>query len=68
MAVMEERPAGSRRSFTEEFRRDAVRLVLDEERPVAEVARSLGIGEGTLGNWVRQRSFSRCDGRCACGD
>ncbi len=59
MAVMEERPAGSRRSFTEEFRRDAVGLVLDEDRPIAEVARSLGIGEGTLGNWVRQARTDR---------
>lgn len=27
-------------------------MVLDDPRPIAEVARELGINEGTLGNWV----------------
>jgi transposase-like protein len=51
---MEQEPVRSRRSFTDEFKRDAVGLVIDEGRTVVDVARSLGIGEGTLGNWVRQ--------------
>ncbi len=38
--------------FSPEFREDAVRLVIDSSRPIASVARELGIGEGTLGNWV----------------
>ena len=54
MSVMEQQPVRSRRSFTVEFKRDAVGLVIDEGRTVVDVARSLGIGEGTLGNWVRQ--------------
>ena len=41
-----------RRKFTPEFRDEAVRLVLDTGRPVAEVARDIGVVEGTLGNWV----------------
>lgn len=59
MSVMEQEPARSRRSFTEEFKRDAVALVLDEGRKVVDVAESLGIGEGTLGNWVRQARVDR---------
>ncbi|MFN0089723.1 MAG: transposase, partial [Acidimicrobiales bacterium] len=59
MSVMEERSARRRRSFTAEFRADAMALVIDEDRPVADVARSLGIGEGTLGNWVRQARIDR---------
>jgi transposase len=59
MSVMEERPARTRRSFTEEFKRDAVAMVLDEGRTIVDVARSLGIGEGTLGNWVRQARIDR---------
>ena len=59
MSVMEEQEPRSRRSFTEEFKRDAVALVLDEDRRVIDVARSLGIGEGTLGNWVRQARVDR---------
>ncbi|OLT41641.1 transposase [Saccharomonospora sp. CUA-673] len=42
----------SRRKFDPEFREGAVRLVLDTGRPVAEVARELGVNAGTLGNWV----------------
>ena len=44
--------AGQRRKFTPEFRDEAVRLVLDTGRPVAEVGRDIGVVEGTLGNWV----------------
>ena len=39
--------------YPAEFRREAVALVKSSERPVAEVARSLGIAEGTLWNWVK---------------
>ncbi len=34
-------------------------LVLDEGRTIASVARSLGIGESNLGNWVRQARIDR---------
>jgi len=43
---------GKYRKFTQEYRQEAVKLVLDSSRPIAEVARDLGIHEGTLGNWV----------------
>lgn len=60
MSVMQEQePVRSRRSFTDEFKRDAVALVIDEGRKVIDVARSLGVGEGTLGNWVRQARVDR---------
>ena len=39
--------------YPEQFRRDAVELVESSGRPIAEVARSLAINEGTLWNWVR---------------
>ena len=39
--------------YTPEFRREALELVRSSGRPAAEVARSLGISEGTLGNWVK---------------
>lgn len=44
--------AQNRRKFTAEYRDEAVKLVLDGPRPIAEVARELGLNEGTLGNWV----------------
>ena len=40
-------------NYPEKFRRDAIELMQSSGRPVAEVARSLGISEGTLWNWVR---------------
>jgi transposase len=44
-----------RRKFSDEFKRDAVDLVLTTGRPIAEVADELGLHDSTLGNWVRQR-------------
>lgn len=38
--------------YPPEFRRDAVAMVLDEGRPIAEVGRAVGVNAGTLGNWV----------------
>ena len=52
-------PGRTRRSFPKEFKADAVALVLDERRSIASVARSLGIGESNLGNWVRQARVDR---------
>ena len=44
----------SKRIFSPEFRAEAVKLVIDSSRPTAQVARELGIGEATLGNWVNK--------------
>lgn len=45
---------GKYRKFTPEYRDEAVRFVIEGERPIADVARQLGINEGTLGNWVNR--------------
>lgn len=41
-----------KRDFSPEFRAEAVRLVVETSRPIAQVAKELGINPGTLGNWV----------------
>ena len=41
-----------RRNYSPEYRAEAVKRVIETSRPVAQVARELGILEGTLGNWV----------------
>ena len=45
--------AGKYRKFTPEFRDEAARMVVETSRPIADVARELGINETSLGNWVR---------------
>ena len=44
--------AQERRKFSPQFKAEAVQLVVQTGRPIAEVARELGIHDGTLGNWV----------------
>src|SRR4051812_21868758 len=46
------RSRGRPSMYPPEFRRDAVAMVLDEGRSIAEVARTTGVNPGTLGNWV----------------
>ena len=56
---MTEKQKRTRREFTQEFKRDAVELVRASGRPIAEIARELGIYDSTLGNWVRQVHIDR---------
>lgn len=42
-----------RRKFSPQFRAEAVQMVFETGKPVAEVARDLGVNDGTLGNWVK---------------
>jgi transposase len=39
------------RKFDADFKQGAVRLVEETGKPIVQVARELGINEGTLGNW-----------------
>jgi transposase len=45
--------ARKRQSYSPEFREEAARLVVENHRGIAEVAREIGVGATTLGNWVR---------------
>lgn len=59
MSTRKRRGPGRPSKYPFEFQRDAVAMVLGEGRPIVEVARVLGVNEGTLGNWVsRERKRS----------
>jgi transposase len=62
------RPRGRPSKYPPEFQRDAVAMVLDEERSIADVARSIGVNEGTLGNWVSKARRERSVGVGLNGD
>jgi transposase len=53
----------TRRSFTEDYKTGAVRLVLDEGKTVAGAARDLGLTESSLRNWVEQARADRTQGK-----
>ncbi len=51
-----------RRTFTPEFKRDAVRLVVAEGKTVSEVARNLGLARSLLQRWIEQHADQDRDG------
>lgn len=42
----------ARKKYAQAYKDEAVDLLVSSGRPIAEIARDLGINEGTLGNWV----------------
>lgn len=42
-----------RRKFSAQFKAEAVQMVVQNDRPIAQVAKELQINDGTLGNWVK---------------
>jgi transposase len=62
MATAEKRQR-VRRSFTDEFKAGAVRLVIDESKSVGQVARELDLTESALRMWVERARADRGTGR-----
>jgi len=52
------------RKYDEDFKQGAVALVTETGKPIAQVARELGVNEGTLGNWCAKarRDAGESDG------
>jgi transposase len=48
----------ARKKYTQEYKDEAVELMINSGRPIAEAARDLGINEATLGGWVSKAKES----------
>ena len=55
-------PASTRRQYTNAFKTEAVRLVSDSRRPVAQIARELGIPDNVLYRWVSEQRHAHAQG------
>ena len=53
----------ARRSFTDEYKEGAVRLVLDEGKTIAQVARDLDLTASTVATWVKYERADRTKGK-----
>ena len=48
-----------RKKYTPEYRREAANLVIESQRPIAQVAREIGVAPGLLGKWVKNEKQRR---------
>ena len=62
-AMADTRSRRPRRRFTDDFKQQAVRLVLDEGRGVTTVARELDLVPSALAQWVKHAQADRTKGR-----
>ncbi len=56
-------PNTTRRQFTDAFKSEAVRLTRESDRPVAQVARELGISDNVLYRWRTEQQQVAAQGR-----
>ena len=61
--AQEGRQRRQRRSFTDEFRAGAVRLVLVEGKSIPQVARDLDLTQSALRTWVERARADRSKGK-----
>ena len=56
-------PETTRRQFTDAFKSEAVRLTRESDRPVAQLARELGISDSVLYRWKNKQQQVESQGR-----
>ena len=59
---------GRYRKYDPDFKQGAVRLVFETGKPIAQVARELGVNDGTLGNWVAKERRERGEDMAALSE
>ena len=45
--------SSSRTEYTPKYGQEAARLVIESQRPIAHVAKEIGVAPGLLGRWVK---------------
>jgi transposase-like protein len=53
--------SAKRRAFSAEFKAEAVRMVIESSRSIAEVAREIRVGEESLRTWVNKYRVEHAD-------
>ena len=54
--------AGTRRRYSDEYKQAAVNFVLEDSRPIVEVAKNIDVSPAVLGRWVqKQRNEQQAD-------
>ena len=51
----------NRRQYTKEFKIEAVRLIVEEGRPISDVARELGTAQSLLHRWKKKSEEGKID-------
>lgn len=54
---------GKRKTYSKEFKSEAVKLVRDSGKPVTQIARELGISGSALAGWAKQDDADNGRGR-----
>ena len=62
-SMADRKPKRTRRSFTDEFKAGAVRLVVEEGKSVGAAARDLDLSESALRTWVERARAERGTGK-----
>ena len=53
---------GKKRSqYTKDYKAEAVRLIIEEGRPISEVARELGVAQSLLHRWKKKSEEGKID-------
>ncbi len=58
----------TRKTYTKEFKEEAISLVVDEGLACVKVEKNLGIGKGTVARWVKEKRTLEGDAFCGSGN
>jgi transposase len=57
-----------RKTYSKEFKEEAIRLVKEDGLTCIQVERDLGIGQGTVSKWIRDKKKFQDDAFCRSGN